>query len=89
MNHCAVSGVEGIRKPGTGLFWIAAQRYGGQLRRGRWMVGDNLIADIKGTQTAGLRAIWIDRGRWPGHDHRADHVVADAAEAIAILRDTR
>jgi putative hydrolase of the HAD superfamily len=83
----AVSGVEGIRKPETGLFEIAAQRCGTSLAAGGWMVGDNLIADIEGAQTAGLRTIWIDRGTWPGGGHRADHVVADITEAIAIMRD--
>ncbi|MEV4838604.1 HAD family hydrolase [Nonomuraea sp. NPDC049486] len=83
----AVSGVEGIRKPETGLFEIAAQRCGTSLAAGGWMVGDNLIADIEGAQTAGLRTIWIDRGTWPGSEHRADRVVADITEAIAIMRD--
>ncbi|MFB4285046.1 HAD family hydrolase [Nonomuraea sp. MTCD27] len=85
----AVSGVEDIRKPESGLFEIAAQRCGTSLAEGGWMVGDNLIADIQGGQTAGLRTIWIDRGTWSGRKHRADHVVADAVEAIAIMRDAR
>ncbi|WP_346434025.1 HAD family hydrolase [Nonomuraea composti] len=84
----AVSGVEGVRKPDARLFQIAAQRCGASLAEGGWMVGDNLVADIAGGQAAGLRGIWVDRGTWPGHDHRADHVVADAAEAIALMRDT-
>ncbi|WP_237105573.1 HAD family hydrolase [Nonomuraea sp. MG754425] len=83
----AVSGVEGIRKPETGLFEVAAQRCGTNLAEGGWMVGDNFIADIQGAQTAGLRTIWIDRGTWPGQKHQADHVVAGIAEAIAIMRD--
>lgn len=83
----AVSGAEGIRKPGTGLFEIAAQRCGSSLAAGGWMVGDNLIADIEGARTAGLRTIWIDRGTWSGNEHRADHVVAEITEAIAIMRD--
>ncbi|MEV6160242.1 HAD family hydrolase [Nonomuraea sp. NPDC052129] len=83
----AVSGVEGIRKPETGLFEITAQRCGTSLAKGGWMVGDNLIADIQGAQTAGLCTIWIDRGTWPGHERQADHVVADTVDAIAIIRD--
>ncbi|MCK2213324.1 HAD hydrolase-like protein [Actinomadura sp. ATCC 31491] len=51
------------------------------------MVGDSLIADIEGGQAAGLRTIWIDRGTWPGHEHQAEHVVAVAVEAIAIVRE--
>ncbi|MGW0197993.1 HAD family hydrolase [Nonomuraea sp. NPDC003201] len=58
----AVSGAEGIRKPEVDLFRIAAQRCGGTLDKGGWMVGDNLIADIQGAYMAGLRTIWINRG---------------------------
>ncbi len=83
----AVSGVEGIRKPESGLFEIAAQRCGASLAEGGWMVGDNLIADVQGGQAAGLRTIWIAQGTWPGHEHQADHVVADASEAITIMRE--
>ncbi|MEV5895225.1 HAD family hydrolase [Nonomuraea fuscirosea] len=83
----AVSEAEGIRKPETGLFEIAAERCGTSLARGGWMVGDNLIADIEGGQAAGLRTIWIDRRTWPAQEHRADHVVGDATEAIAIMRE--
>lgn len=83
----AVSGVEGIRKPETGLFEIAAQRCGTSLTAGGWMVGDNLIADIQGAQMAGLRTIWIDRGTWPGGEIRADHIVVNTTEAIAIMRN--
>src|SRR4051812_29278632 len=82
----AVSRVEGIRKPETGLFEIAAQRCGTSLAESGWMVGDNLIADIEGARTADLRTIWIDRGTWPGREHQADHVVVDATQAIAIMR---
>ncbi|MGW2147503.1 HAD family hydrolase [Nonomuraea bangladeshensis] len=84
----AVSGVEGVRKPDARLFEIAAQRCGTSLAEGGWMVGDNLVADIAGAQAAGLRGIWVDRGTWPGHEHRADHVVEDVTEAIAIMCDT-
>lgn len=84
----AVSGVEGVRKPDAHLFHIAAQRCGASLAVGGWMVGDNLVADIAGAQAAGLLGIWVDRGTWLGHQHRADHVVTDVTEAIAIMRDT-
>ncbi|TDD07119.1 HAD family hydrolase [Nonomuraea deserti] len=85
----AVSGVEGIRKPEAGLFEIAAQRCGTSLDGSGWMVGDNPVADIQGGQAAGLRTIWIDRGTWSGHEHRAHHVVADVAEAFDVLHDAR
>ncbi|MEV7969644.1 HAD hydrolase-like protein [Sphaerisporangium sp. NPDC088356] len=40
---------------------------------GGWMIGDNLVADVTGGRAAGLRAIWVDRGTWPGREHGADH----------------
>ncbi|MEU6780377.1 HAD hydrolase-like protein [Nonomuraea angiospora] len=81
-----MAGAEGIRKPELDLFRIAAQRCGATLAEGGWMVGDNLIADIQGARTAGLRTIWIDRGTWPDEEHQADHVVTDVSEAMAIMR---
>ncbi|MEU7990103.1 HAD family hydrolase [Streptosporangium canum] len=83
----ALSGVEGIRKPETGLFEIAAKRCGASLTGGGWMIGDHLVADIGGGQAAGLRTIWIDRRTWPDHEHTADHVVTDVLRAMDILYD--
>ncbi|MGV9376512.1 HAD family hydrolase [Nonomuraea sp. NPDC003707] len=75
-----------MRKPEVDLFRIAAQRCGGTLGKGGWMIGDNLIADIQGGQMAGLRTIWINRGTWSGQEHHVDHAVTDVIDAIAILR---
>ncbi|MER5999180.1 HAD hydrolase-like protein [Nonomuraea angiospora] len=47
----------GYSKPEVDLFRIAAQRCGGTLGKGGWVIGDNLIADIQGAQMAGLRTI--------------------------------
>jgi FMN phosphatase YigB (HAD superfamily) len=87
VDACALSGIEGIRKPDRGLFKIAASRCGMSLGAGGWMIGDNLIADIAGGRAAGLRTVWIDRGTWPDHEHDADHVVGDVLEAMQILHD--
>ncbi|SFJ98955.1 putative hydrolase of the HAD superfamily [Streptosporangium canum] len=83
----ALSGIEGIRKPGTGLFEIAARRCGVNLPDGGWMVGDHPVADIGGGHAAGLRTVWVDRGAWPGHEHSPDYVVTDVIQAMDILRD--
>ncbi|MER6174415.1 HAD family hydrolase [Streptosporangium sp. NPDC001681] len=85
----ALSGLEGIRKPDTGLFEIAAQRCGMALADGGWMVGDHLVADIGGGRAAGLRTVWGDRGTWPGQEHEADHVVTDVLQAMKILHGKR
>lgn len=82
-----LSGVEGIRKPETGLFEIAARRCGTSLTGEGWMVGDHLTKDIAGGRAAGLRTIWIDRGTCSDREHQADHVVTDVMEALAILRE--
>ncbi|WP_264295200.1 HAD family hydrolase [Microbispora sitophila] len=74
-----------MRKPNPRLFEIAAKRCGMSLEAGGWMVGDNLIADIAGGRGAGLRTIWIDRGKLPDREHEADHVVADVLQALEIL----
>ncbi|WP_240507022.1 HAD family hydrolase [Thermoactinospora rubra] len=79
--------MEGIRKPDTGLFEIAAKRCGTGLERGGWMVGDNLVADIRGGRTAGLRTIWIHSKRHRGEKHQADHIAADVVEAIRLIRE--
>ncbi|MEV4063691.1 HAD family hydrolase [Nonomuraea dietziae] len=84
----ALSGIEGIRKPDTGRFEIAAKRCSADLADRGWMVGDHLIADISGGQ-AGLRTVWIDRGTWPGHEHDADHVATDVLQAMEILQAER
>ncbi|MFI6800976.1 HAD family hydrolase [Streptosporangium canum] len=86
VDACVLSGLEGIRKPDIGLFEIAAKRCGMNLADGGWMVGDHPVADIGGGRAAGLRTIWIDRGKWPDQKHGADHVVTDAVQAVEILR---
>ncbi|MEV4096680.1 HAD family hydrolase [Streptosporangium saharense] len=86
----ALSGIEGIRKPESELFKIAARRCGASLTGEGWMVGDHLTKDIAGGRAAGLRTIWVDRDTCSDQDHQADHVVTDVIDvidAIAILRE--
>ncbi|GAA1077206.1 HAD family hydrolase [Nocardiopsis metallicus] len=82
----AVSGAEGVRKPGRRLFEIAARRCGAALGDGGWMVGDSPMADVVGGRGAGLRTVWIDRGRpWPAKLPAPDHSVGDVREAFVLL----
>lgn len=82
----AVSGAEGVRKPDRRLFEIAAQRCGAVLGAGGWMVGDSPAADVAGGRGAGLRTVWVTRGRsWPGEPPGPDHSVSDVREAFALL----
>jgi FMN phosphatase YigB (HAD superfamily) len=45
------------------------------------VVGDTLNTDIAGAHSAGMRGVWIDRGRvnpWSKNDEHRDHIVPDA-----------
>ncbi|MEU6247836.1 HAD-IA family hydrolase [Glycomyces sp. NPDC047010] len=86
----AVSGAEGVKKPETELFAIAARRCGAELGSGGWMVGDSAKADVGGGRSAGLRTIWIDRGRaWPGGP-APERIAHDATAAIeSLLAESR
>lgn len=85
-----VSEAEGARKPERRIFEQAAARLGVELdRRGGWMVGDTLDADIAGGIAAGLRTIWL-----PGDnaltvsDPQPDHVCDTMADALKVLANT-
>lgn len=84
----AISEAEGVRKPDIRLFEIGAARCGRSLRDGGWMVGDDPVADVGGGLGAGLRTIWIDRGRAP-EPAGADHVVSDVLTAMELLNRLR
>ncbi|WP_369223992.1 HAD family hydrolase [Streptomyces sp. R39] len=74
------------RKPQVRHFALAAARCGGVLRDGGWMVGDNPVNDIAGGHSAGLRTIWIGRGRsWPTGGPGPDHTVPHARASIDLL----
>lgn len=60
-----VSDVVGVRKPDPRIFTIAAEQ-AGQPLEDAWMVGDAHDTDIEGAQAAGLRCVYLSRGRrWP------------------------
>ena len=89
VDACVVSDEIGIRKPDPAIFQVAADRCGVPLS-GAWMVGDRHDADIGGARAAGIRSVWIRRGRsWPaglGFAPTASaRTIAEAADVI--LRD--
>jgi putative hydrolase of the HAD superfamily len=57
-----ISEEAGVSKPDPRIFAIAAERVRLQLR-GAWMIGDSPEADIGGAHAAGLRSVWLHRGR--------------------------
>ena len=79
-----VSAIVGIQKPNVGIFEDAARRCGVDLRG--WMVGDTPGTDIEGGWRAGLRTIWITRGRtWAETEYKPDANAQSVPEAIAII----
>lgn len=57
-----ISEEAGVSKPNPRIFAIAAQRARMRLP-GAWMVGDSPETDIGGADAAGLRSVWLHRGR--------------------------
>ena len=83
-----ISADVGAVKPERAIFEAAAA-CGGTTLDGPvegWMVGDNAEADILGGMRAGLRTVWMARGRiWTRSDYAPDAVVADVAEAVGVI----
>jgi len=82
-----ISEAVGVPKPDRLIFERAAQQLGVQLgRRTGWMVGDNLEADIAGGIGAGLRTVWLHRGRpLDVADPQPDHLCDSMADALKLL----
>jgi HAD superfamily hydrolase (TIGR01549 family) len=79
-----VSAIVGATKPDRAVFEEAARICELPLRG--WMVGDSPEADVAGGITAGLRTIWMRRGReWSDFDYRPDFSVSSIPEAVAII----
>jgi putative hydrolase of the HAD superfamily len=67
-----VSEEAGVRKPDRQIFELAASRCRASLQGG-WMVGDSAPADMVGARNAGLRSVWLHRGReWGEVGHLSD-----------------
>lgn len=78
----SISAADGVRKPDPRHFEIAAERAGVSAPLSGWMVGDSATADIVGGRAAGLRTIWIDRGRtWPAELSPPDAIAGTVAQA--------
>lgn len=81
-----ISEAEGARKPDRTIFERAAKGLGVELGRDGWMVGDTLEADIEGGIAAGLRTIWLSRGRTRPRDApEPDYECGSIAEAIQLI----
>jgi FMN phosphatase YigB (HAD superfamily) len=79
-----ISSVVGARKPDIAIFEAAARICEAPLEG--WMVGDSAVADIGGGRRAGLRTIWMARGRvWRPSDPAPDAVAETIPEAVSII----
>jgi len=83
----AISEEVGERKPGRRMFEVAAERCGVRLSEGGWMIGDAPDADIAGGRNAGLRTVWLRRGReWTSALPLPDGMADDIPAAVQALR---
>jgi HAD superfamily hydrolase (TIGR01549 family) len=79
-----VSAVVGAHKPDRSIFEEAARLCG--LPLVGWMVGDSPEADIAGGLEAGLRTIWMSRGReWIDLNYSPEFTVSSIPAAVEII----
>ncbi|MGH9204990.1 MAG: HAD family hydrolase [Acidimicrobiales bacterium] len=82
-----ISGLVGVAKPERPIFEEAARRCGAPLKG--WMVGDTPEIDVLGGITAGLRTIWMARGRsWSIAEYAPDFIVKDVVQATTVILDS-
>ncbi len=74
-----VSAVEGYDKPRRELFEIAKEQFPSEEY---YMVGDNLVADIRGGRNAGMKTIYVHRG----YSEEADDCFDDLRSICELLR---
>jgi HAD superfamily hydrolase (TIGR01549 family) len=79
-----ISAVVGVSKPELAIFESAARLCGAPLEG--WTVGDSASADVEGGRRAGLKTIWMARGRvWGPVEPGPDAIVATVPQAVAII----
>ncbi len=84
LDAVCISSVVGAWKPDVAIFEEAARRC--RVPLAGWMVGDSAEADITGGRRAGLRTIWMARGRaWPPGEAAPDFTVGTIPEAVEII----
>lgn len=79
-----ISAIVGVRKPDVAIFEEAARLC--EVPLDGWMVGDSAIADIDGGKRAGLKTIWMSRGRlWDPSVPSPDAIVNSISEAVEVI----
>ncbi|MEN3304091.1 MAG: putative hydrolase of the superfamily [Micromonosporaceae bacterium] len=82
-----ISEEAGVSKPNPRIFSIAAQRARMRLG-GAWIIGEGPETDIGGAAAAGLRSVWLHRGRsWSEHRYAPTCTADGILAALAAVLD--
>ncbi|MGA4506928.1 HAD family hydrolase [Propionibacteriaceae bacterium G1746] len=83
----------GVAKPDPVIFTLAVEQVPGLTTddlAGAWHIGDSAEADVQGAHSAGLRSIWLRRGRDYPEGVVAPTAMADSfSEAVDIVLTSR
>lgn len=75
----------GVTKPDPRIFELAAER-AGQSLEGAWMIGDAAETDVLGAQAAGVRSVYLRRGRrWDARVEEPTAFADTLEEAVGIV----
>lgn len=82
IHECISSGITGYEKPNPEAFAIALDR--ADHPEQVWMIGDNLLADIRGAEAAGIRAILARQTPAEAVKYHAHNLL----EAVSVIEDS-
>ncbi|MCC6382875.1 MAG: HAD hydrolase-like protein [Dehalococcoidia bacterium] len=81
-----MSGEEGVAKPDLAIIREAPRRCGCDLGESTWLVGDDPRADIPAAVSAGIRCIWLAKGReWPDCHVGPNFTAEELPDALDVL----
>jgi putative hydrolase of the HAD superfamily len=79
----ALHRIAGLAKPSPAIFLLACERMGAPPATTIY-VGDRYDVDAEGARRAGLRGVWLDRGRAARGEH-APPIISTLEELDALL----
>jgi putative hydrolase of the HAD superfamily len=82
LDFCITSASIGYEKPNTAAFRIALSLAGNPDRV--WMIGDNIVADIRGAEALGISAILVRNPK----SQNTKYCASDLVEAVKIIEDS-
>ena len=82
----AISEAVGVAKPDPRILEAAAAAVGEKLAPSNWIIGNSAQYDIQAAHRAGIRSIWLTRGRaWSEREFRPALMAESAAGALALV----